>query len=310
MHIFYTISDLQTFLKDKSKIGFVPTMGYLHEGHLSLVKKSLKQNPCTVISIYVNPSQFNNKNDLKNYPRDEKKDLQMLKKILGQNDCVFLPNEKEINGYKSKSNNSHYRLFCIPSHLKNCLCGQTRPGHFEGVCEIITKFLTILHESSAFISLRTDRRINMYLGKKDYQQLKILESLIKSKFKNVRIIGCPIIREKNGLAMSSRNVRLDPKQRQIAVNLYKELLNAKQNLKTQNVKTDCNVFPFTSSKISNLTNQIISNLEKNPEIKIDYIEIKDANDLRKISKKTKKIIIAGAIFIKNIRLIDNILLRF
>jgi pantoate--beta-alanine ligase len=308
MQIFRKISELQSFLKDKNRIGFVPTMGALHQGHLSLVKKSLEQNNCTVVSIFVNPSQFNDKKDFEKYPRTEKVDLNLLAKVLGIGDCVFLPKEEEMNFREFKIQN-----YLIPKNLKNCMCGRTRHGHFEGVVEVIAKFLGILNPFKPFSHKGglSESIINMYLGEKDYQQLKILEDFVLKNFKNVKVISCDTVREKDGLAMSSRNIRLNEAQRKIAINLYKEIFNVAKKIKMQSVGIGRDLFiQIASQNILNLQNQIASNLEKNKNINVDYIEIRDADNLRKISRKTKKIIIAGAIFVGEVRLIDNVVLEY
>ncbi|MBI4655836.1 MAG: pantoate--beta-alanine ligase [Elusimicrobia bacterium] len=194
-----------TFLKNKT-IGFVPTMGALHDGHLSLVRRSLKENDFTAVSIFVNPVQFNDKKDFNNYPNTLKQDIAKLKKA--NVDFLFLPRFKDI--YPDK-----YRYRIIENSLSRLLCGAFRPGHFDGVLTIVMKLFNIIGADRA------------YFGEKDYQQYMLVKDMAEAFFHKTAVIGCPTAREKDGLAISSRNLRLSPEQRKIAPELYRILKSAK-----------------------------------------------------------------------------------
>lgn len=190
------------FLEEKKDIGFIPTMGALHEGHKSLFQKSVLENEVTVVSIYVNKTQFNDKHDYKNYPVQIEKDLE----ILGQSgvDVLFMPTYDAIY-----PDNYNYRI--NEYLLSKILCGRTRDGHFEGVLTVVMKLLNIVNPKRA------------YFGEKDYQQFLLIKNMCKSFFLDVEIIGCPIVREPDGLAMSSRNLLLTKQEREIAPHFYKIL---------------------------------------------------------------------------------------
>ena len=195
-----------TFHSHKKSVGFVPTMGALHAGHESLFKKSVSENDITVASVFINRTQFNNPDDYKNYPRSIETDLQMLEKT--GVDIVFLPKYEEIY-------NDDYRYRILENSQSKILCGTSRPGHFEGVLTIVLKLLNIVSPTRA------------YFGEKDYQQYLLIDGLCKSFFIDVEIIPCPTVREKDGLAMSSRNLLLTSEERKIAPNFSKILRNAK-----------------------------------------------------------------------------------
>ncbi len=194
------ISD--NFRKEGKIIGFVPTMGYLHEGHLSLVRRSKKECDVTFVSIFVNPIQFGPNEDFERYPRDEKRDLELLSKE--GVDYVFIPEVHDMYP-------ADYSVYVDETELSKYLCGARRPGHFRGVCTVVTKLFNIVKPHKA------------YFGKKDYQQFRIIERMVRDLNMDVEIVPCPIIRETDGLAMSSRNVYLTPEERKDAVCLYKSL---------------------------------------------------------------------------------------
>jgi len=197
----------RSFIGDNENIGFIPTMGALHKGHISLIEKSIADNHRTIVSIFVNPTQFNNTQDLKNYPSTLDIDINLLKK-LGVH-YVLLPTQNDI--YKDKFN------YKISEHdLSLIMEGKERPGHFDGVLTIVMKLLNIVNPKKA------------YFGEKDYQQFKLIEHMVDSFFMNIEIISCPTIREKDGLAFSSRNVLLTKKQRMIAPQFPKELRSKKK----------------------------------------------------------------------------------
>lgn len=184
------------------KLGFVPTMGALHEGHISLVKKSLKENDSTVVSIFVNPTQFNNADDLNKYPRTLENDLAKLK--LTGLQSVLLPNAEHLYA-------DHYRFKVTESEESKILCGAHRPGHFDGVLTVMTKLLGLTTPHFC------------YMGEKDYQQFRLVSDLVKYLFLNTTLVGCPTVREESGLAMSSRNQRLTDAGRTLAANIYREI---------------------------------------------------------------------------------------
>ncbi|KAF0142108.1 MAG: pantothenate synthetase [Stygiobacter sp.] len=236
-----------TFHSKKKSVGFVPTMGALHAGHESLFKKSVSENDITVASIFVNRTQFNDADDYKNYPRNIESDLQVLEKT--GVDVLFLPKHEELY-------NDDYRYRIVENSLSKILCGSSRPGHFEGVLTIVLKLLNIVSPTKA------------YFGEKDYQQYLLIDGMCKALFMNVEIVSCAIIREKDGLAMSSRNLLLTHDERKIAPNFYKILRNAES---TSLAKTQLERLGF----------------------QVDYIE-----DLYRRR--------FGAVFLGKVRLIDNV----
>ncbi|MBF0409174.1 MAG: pantoate--beta-alanine ligase [Candidatus Riflebacteria bacterium] len=204
MKVFKKLSEWREYRRNlpDAKIGFVPTMGALHEGHISLIRRCCRENEITVASIFVNPTQFNDKNDLKNYPRTYERDHEMLEK--SGTDCLFYPTQEEMY-----SDNFNYRV--VENNVSKVLCGLSRPGHFEGVMTVVLKLFNIVKP----------RRT--YFGEKDYQQLMLIKEMAESFFLDIEVIGCPIVRESSGLAMSSRNERLSEEGRKKASVLYKLL---------------------------------------------------------------------------------------
>jgi pantoate--beta-alanine ligase len=256
-----------------NQIGFVPTMGALHEGHLSLVSVCVQQNDISVVSIYVNPTQFNNRNDLINYPRDLEKDSKFLKPA--GCDYIFAPEDQEM--YPEEDN----RRFDF-GLLGSVMEGKHRPGHFNGVAQIVTKL---------FDAVKPDRA---YFGQKDFQQLAIVRSLVKKSGYNIVITACPIIREKDGLAMSSRNLLLTPEQRAIAPGIYKALMEGKGLI-------------FSKSPVE-IEEIIISTINSNPLLKVEYCQVVNPESLQPLRELIpgKPGIICIAVFAGNIRLIDNV----
>ncbi len=189
-----------------SKIGFVPTMGYLHEGHLSLVQCAKAENDISVVSIFVNPAQFGPTEDLQSYPRDLKRDLELLEAM--HVDYVFFPTPQMMYP-------AGYRSWVEVQGLSDILCGASRPGHFRGVCTVVLKLIHLVRPDS------------MYMGEKDFQQLCILRTMAQDLNSRVRIVGCPIVRERDGLAKSSRNVYLSAEEHDIALSLSQALLQAR-----------------------------------------------------------------------------------
>ena len=269
MKIIFNKSRLVEILKNENNLGFVPTMGNLHKGHKSLIRKSIDQNYKTIVSIFVNKPQFNRNNDFKNYPRNLKKDLFKLRKH--SVDLLFLPKKKEIY---PKGCNKKIKIDLFAKSL----CGKFRPGHFKGVVDVIDRFIKIIKPQK------------IYLGEKDMQQLKIIDSFLKKNKINTKVVSVKTIREKNGMAYSSRNFLLSNKNKAIGSKIYK-LLFRKKNL-------------LINKKIS--INKIKKEILMVGADKIDYLELRDINKLVKPFKKNKKNKIFIAYYLNKVRLIDNI----
>ena len=269
MKIIKTIKKLNRNISNIDKIGFVPTMGGLHKGHLSLIKKSKIKCKKTLVSIYVNPRQFNNKNDFKKYPRNIKEDLSKLLKL--NVDYVFIPKTSEI--YKKKRKRK-----ILINNKKNILCGKYRKGHFEGVVDIVDRLVSIIKPNY------------MFLGEKDFQQFFLIKNHIKKKF-NVKIILCKTIRDENFLALSSRNFLLSKKAIIVAGKISKKLKLFKNKIKKNNKHI---------KKISEYKKYLTEKFN----INIDYLEVKNVKDLSsfKVNNKFKLFV---AYYIEKIRLIDN-----
>ena len=274
--------DLQALLKkrrnEKNQIGFVPTMGALHAGHLSLVDAAKKKNNVVVCSIFVNPTQFNDPEDFKKYPITLEKDILMFE-IAGC-DVLFIPSVEDI--YPNGTNNlAHYEL----GFLETVLEGKFRPGHFQGVCLVMDRLLGIVLPD------------NLYLGQKDYQQCMVIKKLIEliGLKDKIRVKVCPTLREKDGLAMSSRNTRLSDADRIKATTISKALRYIKENLRTGDTK-----------KIKDEAKEM---LLQNGFL-IDYIEIANADTLELIENwnAKEKVVVLAAAFLNNVRLIDNMVI--
>ncbi len=260
----------------KKSIGLVPTMGALHQGHLSLVEKATSENDITVISIFVNPTQFNDPEDLKKYPRTLEADLALLEKA--NVDIVFAPTVEDV--YPTKDT----RTFSYPP-LDEVMEGKARPGHFNGVCQIVSKLFTLTNPTRA------------YFGEKDFQQLAIIREMVRTYPFQIEIVGCPIMREIDGLAMSSRNMRLTPIQRTQALNISKTLFSAKE-------KVDTYTLPSLKVWVEN-------EIKSSEGLDLDYFEIVDGNTLQPIENWQDASYIVGCItvFCGEVRLIDNITLK-
>ena len=269
MKILLNNIDLNEALFGNSNIGFVPTMGSLHDGHISLIKKSLKLSNKTIVSIFVNPKQFNNKQDYKKYPRNIKKDLKILKKL--KVDYVYLPKINDI--YKAKN-----KIKIKLNKQDKILCAKYRKGHFEGVIEVMSRLTKIVNPSKIF------------MGEKDLQQLLLVKRYVEKNFKS-KIISCKTIRDKNKLALSSRNLLLNKKDLIKAGRISKELISFKKKLSKKN---------FTNKIIRLKKNE----LEKFYGINIEYLEVRNEKNLQP-SKKIKNSRIFLAYYLNDIRLIDN-----
>ena len=280
MILFKHSKDLRSHLKkikrNDLRVGFVPTMGALHPGHISLIDRSKNETDVTVCSIYVNPVQFNNPEDYKQYPITIEADILMLEK--SGCDILFIPDDKEI--YPDE--NSKKKHFDI-GYLETILEGKYRPGHFQGVCMVMEKLLNIVGPT------------HLVLGQKDFQQILVIKTLVDLLNISVEIITVPTLREESGLAMSSRNLRLTGAEKKIAAELYKALVQMKKDIDT--------------GKIQAMKKEAISKLEE-LGFRIDYLEIADTRNLEVVKDFTsnKHIIILIAAFLNNIRLIDNLLI--
>ena len=273
----HTINEIKTVLANErvtgKTIGFVPTMGALHEGHISLVKRCKEENDICVVSIFVNPTQFNDKNDLIAYPRTLEKDCELLEPA--GCDFVFAPSEMEMYPVPDT------RIFDLGA-VAEVMEGAHRPGHFNGVAQIVSKL---------FNAVTPD---NAYFGEKDFQQIAVIREMTKQLEQKTKIISCPIIREDDGLAMSSRNSRLTPEQRQIAPMIARTL------------KESCT---FASSKSAKEIKDIVINtLNNTSSLRVEYFEIVDGNTLQPVNdwKETTTPVGCITVFCGEVRLIDNI----
>jgi len=271
MKILLNNTTLFESLRPFNDLGFVPTMGGIHKGHLSLINKSNKLCKKTIVSIFVNPKQFNNKKDLKSYPRNIKKDLKILKKSK-KVDFVYLPKFKDIYKDKKKSKITLQKKDKI-------LCAKFRKGHFEGVLDVMNKLTKIVKPKKIF------------MGEKDFQQLYLVKKELEKKYKT-KVIPCKTIRDKDNVALSSRNLLLNKSNLIIAAKIYETLVDIKKN--TKNKK---NIPSFLNLKKKELKN--------NYKIKIDYLELRNIKNLKLSNTKNNSRLFI-AYYLKNVRLIDNL----
>lgn len=280
MLIFSKIDELQAHLSPTrlqgESIGFVPTMGALHQGHISLINESRRQCDQTVCSIFVNPTQFNDKSDLERYPRMPEKDALLLEKA--GCDVLFLPDVNEIYPDNEKA------VFDF-GYLNEILEAEHRPGHFNGVAQVVKRFFEIVQPNKAFF------------GSKDYQQVMIVKALVEQIHLGIEIVSCPILREVDGLAMSSRNSLLSAEERILAALIPKMMQKAKEIALTKG-KNEARAF-------------IVKEIAAHPSMKLDYYEICDANTLQILPNATanKNTLSLIALFVGKIRLIDNLILN-
>ncbi len=277
MKIYKTVSGLQTALQtlreQKKTTGFVPTMGALHEGHLTLVRKCAAENDVCVVSIFVNPTQFNNKSDLENYPRTLDNDANLLESV----NCaiIFAPTEKEI--YPEPDT----RVFDF-GQLGEVMEGKYRPGHFNGVAQVVSRLFDIVQPDKA------------YFGEKDFQQLAIIREMVKKHQIPVEIIGCPIVRESDGMALSSRNMRLSKEEREKTALISRTLLKS------------CN---FAGEKsVPELKTWVVTQINNEPLLEVEYFDIVDAVTLQSVEDWNDSPYIVGCVtvYCGDVRLIDNI----
>ena len=271
MKIFKSKHSLIKQISKKKDISFIPTMGSIHKGHLNLINKAKKESSNILVSIYVNPKQFSTSSDFRKYPRNLIKDIELLKKTKIK--YLYIPNKKDIYSFKTKS----------PVYLdkfSNKLCGKFRTVHFEGVVDVVNRFLEIIKPQS------------MYLGIKDFQQLILIKSHIDKNNIKTKIITCPTIREKNGIALSSRNIKLSKKQIEIAAKIYQFLKTNKKKILLKSLN---------NKKIS-----IINKIKKFGINKIDYLECLNLNTLKSPQREGENFNLFIAYYVGKVRLIDNL----
>ena len=282
MSLIKKIDELKDEIKKKSDgknltIGFVPTMGFLHSGHMSLIKRAKKENDLVVVSVFINPTQFAPGEDLESYPRDIEKDYK--NSIEAGADIIFNPDASEM--YTEDSGT----FVLVEGDITGKLCGRSRPTHFKGVTTVVAKLFNIVKPTSA------------YFGQKDAQQVAVIEKMVRDLNFDVNIIACELIREEDGLAMSSRNVYLNKEERSQALILSKSLLGVKK------------LFLNGEKKSIKLREYLLSQISTKDLAEIDYIEILDAKNLKEIDFIDRKTLVALAVKFGNTRLIDNIYLE-
>ena len=261
---------IKQWKKEGKTIGLVPTMGFLHEGHASLIRKCREQNDIVVVSDFVNPTQFGPNEDLEAYPRDFERDSKLCESLGA--DLIFAPSPEDMY------HDPH--AFVSIDTLSETLCGKTRPIHFKGVCTVVTKLFHIVAPDRA------------YFGEKDAQQLAIIRKMVKDLNFDIEIVGCPIVREEDGLAKSSRNTYLNDKERQAALCLSRA------------VKTGIEVI-YTGADAKEVLNPMKAIIEAEPLARIDYVMMVDALTMQPIEKADRDVLVAMAVYIGKTRLIDN-----
>ncbi len=280
MKIAATVEEIRSAVKAWKKeglsVGFVPTMGYLHEGHQSLMQKAVSENDRVVVSIFVNPMQFGPSEDLESYPRDLEKDASLCE--ASGVDLIFHPEPKEMY-------HSDFSSFVDMHGLTESLCGKSRPAHFRGVCTVVTKLFNIVQPDCA------------YFGQKDAQQLAVIQQMVRDLNLDVTVIGCPIIREADGLAKSSRNTYLNAEERQAALVLSRSLKAGKA------------LVDAGETRACVIKSAITAEIEKEPLAKIDYVDVVDFDTITPVEKLEGSILVAIAVYIGKTRLIDNFIVE-
>ncbi len=276
MQIVETVAEVREQVKawraEGLTVGLVPTMGYLHEGHKSLIDRAVAENDRVVVSVFVNPMQFGPSEDLESYPRDMDRDAALCEKAGAS--LIFHPDPSEMY-------HEDFSSFVDMNTLTGGLCGKTRPIHFRGVCTVVAKLFNIVTPDRA------------YFGQKDAQQLAVIRHMVSDLSFGIEIVGCPIIREEDGLAKSSRNTYLSKQERQAALVLSKSLALGKQALEAG------------EKDAAKVRSVILDNLEKEPLAKVDYVEVVDWNTLEPVSQVEDSVLVAIAVYIGKTRLIDN-----
>ena len=276
MQLVHTIDEVRAQVKawkqEGLSVGLVPTMGYLHDGHKSLIERAVKENDRVVVSDFVNPTQFGENEDLGSYPRDIKRDAALCD--AAGVEILFNPSPEEMY-YKDNC------TFVDMNRLTDVLCGKTRPIHFSGVCSVVTKLFHIVTPDRA------------YFGQKDAQQLAVIRRMVRDLNFDIEIVGCPIVRETDGLAMSSRNAYLNEEERKAALVL------------SQAVRLGEELIESGEKNAAVIKEKMIAHIEAEPLAKIDYVEIVDAQSLEPVSEIRGEILAAMAVYIGKTRLIDN-----
>lgn len=279
MTLVHTIKEVREIVaswrKEGLTVGLVPTMGFLHEGHQSLIRKSVSQNDRTVVSVFVNPIQFGPNEDLEAYPRDINRDMKAVEDAGG--DLIFNPEPAEMYP-------GHFTSFIDTTETTELLCGAVRPIHFRGVCTVVGKLFNIVCPDRA------------YFGQKDAQQLATIKRFVRDLNFPLEIVPCPIIREDDGLAKSSRNTYLNPEERQAALILSKSLALGKAAI--ENGERDAKA----------VIDIITSNLQTEPLARIDYVEVVDFENIQRVDKIEGETLVAIAVYIGKTRLIDNFII--
>lgn len=279
MQIIKKIDELRPIIKawkrEGKTVGLVPTMGYLHEGHKSLIDRAVAENDHVVVSDFVNPTQFGPNEDFESYPRDINADAALCEKAGA--DIIFNPEPEEMY--------DNALTFVDMNKITKVLCGKTRPIHFSGVCTVVSKLFNIVTPDRA------------YFGQKDAQQLCVIRKMVKDMNFDIEIVGCPIIRESDGLAKSSRNTYLNADERKAALCLSRSLAIGKEMIEKGEIYA------------AKVKSAIISEIEKEPLAKIDYVELVDWNNLESIDTVKKPLLCAMAVYIGKTRLIDNFIME-
>ena len=265
-----TRKQIKQWKKEGKTIGLVPTMGFLHEGHASLIRKCREQNDIVVVSDFVNPTQFGPNEDLEAYPRDFERDSKLCESLGA--DLIFAPSPEDMY------HDPH--AFVSIDTLSETLCGKTRPIHFKGVCTVVTKLFHIVAPDRA------------YFGEKDAQQLASIRKMVKDLNFDIEIVGCPIVREEDGLAKSSRNTYLNDKERQAALCLSRAVKTGKEVI-------------YTGADAKEVLNPMKAIIEAEPLARIDYVMMVDALTMQPIEKADRDVLVAMAVYIGKTRLIDN-----
>lgn len=280
MIVFKTIKTLQTYLNTQKgggkSIGFVPTMGALHQGHISLIQKSKQENDLTICSIFINPTQFNNAADLEKYPRTASADMKLL--AIENCDVLFMPNVLEMYPNGQAKNTEDY------GEITRVLEGEKRPGHFDGVITIVSRLFEIVNPNKT------------YFGQKDYQQCMVVQELTKRHYPTIELFIEPTVRQKEGLALSSRNTRLSEAQQKEALNISKAMFFVKENWGTESIE--------------NLIAGAIKIIETQKSLTIEYFQVCNKTSLKALngnSENYKEAVILTAVFCGDIRLIDNLI---
>lgn len=276
MELVTTVKEVRSRVKQWKKegltVGLVPTMGYLHDGHKSLIDRAVKENDRVVVSDFVNPTQFGENEDLGSYPRDIERDSKLCEEAGAA--LIFHPAPEEMYA-------PDYCTFVDMNKLTDVLCGKTRPIHFSGVCSVVSKLFNIVTPDRA------------YFGQKDAQQLAVIRRMVRDLNFDIEIVGCPIVREPDGLALSSRNTYLNTEERKAALVLSQALKLGKDMMESG--ETDA----------VRIRKAMVEHIEKEPLARIDYVEIVDADSLESVQKIENKVLTAMAVYIGNTRLIDN-----